>query len=202
MKTKFERILILGGTKEAAAMAQRLVDEGHHVITSLAGRTKEPKPLAGEVRIGGFGGVNGLIDYLNAQRLDRLIDATHPFAKQISANAIEAAQRAGVRLEMKTRPPWRPLQGDHWIKVEGLSAAADAIPTHARVLLALGSQHLAAFHHRDDAFFLIRMVDAPPKPLPFANHKLLLGRPAMEVEQEQNIMERHAITHIVCRNSG
>ncbi|MEL7273990.1 MAG: cobalt-precorrin-6A reductase [Pseudomonadota bacterium] len=197
-----ERILILGGTREAAALARRLVGDGHHVTTSLAGRTKEPKPLAGDVRIGGFGATTGLTTYLIENRIERLIDATHPFAKQISANAVEAARNAGVPLAVKTRLPWQRLAGDQWIEVDNLAEAAKAIPGNARVLLALGSQHLAAFHERHDVFFLIRMVDAPQTPLPFAKHQLLLGRPQMSSQDEQEILKTHAITHIVCRNSG
>ncbi|MEM9731986.1 MAG: cobalt-precorrin-6A reductase [Pseudomonadota bacterium] len=197
-----ERILILGGTREAAELARQWVSEGHQVTTSLAGRTKEPKPLTGEVRVGGFGGVDGLAHYLIENCIDRLIDATHPFAKQISANAVAAAKQAGVVLDIRQRAPWQKVSGDDWIEVPSLKEAANAIPAHARVLLALGSQHLAPFHHRDDVFFLIRMVDAPTTPLPFKNHSLLLGRPQMTPQSEQEILKAHAITHIVCRNSG
>lgn len=197
-----ERILILGGTREAVALAKKLVDQGHFVTTSLAGRTKEPLPVAGQTRTGGFGGIGGLADYLTSETITRLVDATHPFAQQISANAVEAAQLAGVPLDIRTRKPWERADGDRWIEVNTLQAAAAAIPTGARVLLALGSQHLSAFHARDDVFFLVRMVDAPPTPLPFADHTVLLGRPKMTADAETKILQDAGITHIVCRNSG
>jgi precorrin-6A/cobalt-precorrin-6A reductase len=125
-----ETILILGGTREAAALARELVaaKPDARIITSLAGRTKEPAPLAGEVRTGGFGGVDGLVRYLQENQVTRLVDATHPFARQISANAVEAASIAGVPLEIRTRKPWSRQPGDTWIEVETLEQARDAIP--------------------------------------------------------------------------
>ncbi len=196
------RILILGGTREAAALATQLVDEGHEVVTSLAGRTKEPAPLAGKTRIGGFGGATGLAAYLTQNAIDRLIDATHPFAKQISANAVAAATLANVRLEHHQRPPWKRQPDDHWIEVADIAAATLAIPENARVLLALGAQHIAPFVQRVDVHFVVRMVDKPAQPLPFADHTLLTGRPPLHADSEIEILRTHAITHIVCRNSG
>ncbi len=195
-------ILILGGTREAAALAQRLVREGHAVTTSLAGRTKEPAPLAGKTRVGGFGGAEGLAAYLVEHAVDRLIDATHPFAIQISANAAEAARLANVTLEHHERQPWSRREDDRWIEVGTLPDAVAAIPTGARVLLALGAQHIAPFADRTDAHFVIRMVDTPPEPLPFAHHTLLTGRPPMQAHAEIAMLRTHAIDHIVCRNSG
>ncbi|MEM9332171.1 MAG: precorrin-6A/cobalt-precorrin-6A reductase, partial [Pseudomonadota bacterium] len=136
------RILILGGTKEAAELAAKLCSEGHDVETSLAGRTKEPEPLIGNVRIGGFGGSAGLAEYLKANKIDLLIDATHPFAKQISKNAREAALLANVNFQSQTRAPWLQVEGDVWKEVSSLDEAKKAIPEKARVLLALGSQHI------------------------------------------------------------
>ena len=125
------KILILGGTKEAAELASELVGQGHDVTSSLAGRTKEPEPVKGNVRIGGFGGVSGLIRYLEENKIEKLIDCTHPFAKQISSNAVEASKHAGVFLEVHTREPWQEQSGDHWIKVTDLENARDVIPKNA-----------------------------------------------------------------------
>jgi precorrin-6A/cobalt-precorrin-6A reductase len=113
-------ILILGGTREAAKLAQDLVaaKPQARIITSLAGRTKEPAPLAGETRTGGFGGVEGLADYIRDTGITQLIDATHPFARQISANAVEAARLTGVPLDIRTRKPWSRQPGDIWTKVD------------------------------------------------------------------------------------
>lgn len=197
-----DKILILGGTREAADLAAELVALGHDVTTSLAGRTREPEPVAGNVRIGGFGGAAGLAAYLAANGFTRLIDATHPFAKRISANAAEAATIAGVPLEVRRREPWARQSGDHWIEVETLDAARDAIPPGARVLLALGSQHIAPFAARADVHFTVRMVDPPQAPLALPDHELVIGKPGATAEEEAVLLKRYAITHLVCRNSG
>jgi len=199
-----ETILILGGTREAADLAKELVaaKPEARIITSLAGRTKEPAPLAGEVRIGGFGGIEGLALYLTETGVTCLIDATHPFARQISANAIQAAEIAGVPLEIKTRQPWAKQPGDNWIEVETLQAARDAIPPRARVLLALGSQHIGLFVSRDDVHFVVRMIDPPEQPLELPDHALILGRPGDTPAVEAMLLIAHSITHIICRNSG
>lgn len=202
-----EKILILGGTKEAAELAAELVAAGHDVTTSLAGRTAEPEPVAGRVRTGGFSGggrngAEGLASWLTENGFTRLIDATHPFAKQISANAEAAARLTGITFERRTRRPWQKQPGDTWIEVGSLEEARDAIPAGASVLLALGSQHIAPFAERSDVHFVIRMVDLPTDPLPFANHELVLGKPPSGAAEERTLLERYGITHIVCRNSG
>lgn len=199
-----EVVLILGGTREAADLASDLVAAypEARIITSLAGRTKEPAPLAGEVRTGGFGGIDGLVHYLRETGVTRLIDATHPFARQISANAVEAAELAGVPLDIRTRRPWEKQPGDSWTEVESLEAARDSIPPRARVLLALGSQHIGLFASRDDVHFVVRMIDPPEKPLALPDHALVLGRPADTTAAETMLLIAHRITHIVCRNSG
>jgi len=199
-----ETILILGGTREAADLAAEFVRDhpDWRVVTSLAGRTKEPGPVTGEVRSGGFGGAEGLAAYLRAEGVTRLIDASHPFARQISENARRAAQTAGVRLEVRMRPPWKKRDGDDWIEVASLDSACDAIPAGARVLLALGSQHLAPFSIRRDVHFLVRMVDPPQTPLPLPDHDLVLGLPGKTADEEAGLLAENRITHIVCRNSG
>lgn len=198
-----EVILILGGTKEAAELAENLVHQkpDARIISSLAGRTKEPSPVKGEVRIGGFGGADGLAHYLATNAVTQLIDATHPFAKNISKNAQKAAKLANVELETRHRRPWQKQAGDNWIEVPDLAAARDTIPSNARVLLALGSQHIALFASRDDVHFLVRMVDPPQTPLPFKLNTLELGRPG-NLAHETGLLEQHKISHIVCRNSG
>ena len=203
LPNKVETVLILGGTKEAAALAAELVRDhpDWRVITSLAGRTKEPKPLAGEVRIGGFGGVEGLATYLLSEQITSLIDATHPFARQISANAKRAAELTGIPLDIRTRQPWKKQPGDNWLEVNSLEEARDALPANARVLLALGSQHIALFASRPDVHFFVRMVDTPDTPLELADYELVIGMPGT-VEEEEALLKRHGITHIVCRNSG
>lgn len=196
------KILILGGTREAAELADGLVAEGNDVTTSLAGRTKEPAPLAGKVRTGGFGGAEGLAAFLKDGGYELLIDATHPFAVRISANARSAAELAGVRLDVRVRSPWLREAGDRWIEVATLEAARDAIPPGARVLLALGSQHIAPFAERGDVHFVVRMVDPPQAPLALPDHTLVLGKPGATADTEKELFTQYAITHLVCRNSG
>ncbi|MEQ8402808.1 MAG: cobalt-precorrin-6A reductase [Roseitalea porphyridii] len=196
-------VLILGGTREAAMLAANLVaaHPDWRVITSLAGRTKEPEPVAGETRIGGFGGPEGLAAYLRAEGVTNLIDATHPYARKISANAEKAAAIAGVPLEVRTRRPWERQPGDDWIEVSSETEAAAALPAGARALLALGRQHLDPFARRGDVFFLVRMVDPPTVPLPLKHHAVITGKPK-SADDEAALLRAHAVDHIVCRNSG
>ncbi len=197
-----EKILILGGTKEAAKLAGDLVDAGYDVTTSLAGRTKEPEPVKGAVRFGGFGGPKGLANYIRQHAIARMIDATHPFAGQISLNAKRAAEMAQIPLERQERPPWQPHKDDRWVEVETLEAARDTIPPKAKVLLALGSQHIDLFRTREDVHFIVRMVDPPKQDLPLKHHSLVLGKPPSDAAAEVLLFKTHDITHIVCRNSG
>ena len=197
-----ERILILGGTREAAELAATLVADGHTVTTSLAGRTREPKPVAGAIRIGGFGGAAGLAAYLAQHGIDRLIDATHPFAGRISANARIAAGQAGVPLDIRLRLEWERRPGDDWRIVNGLTQAMERIPENAIALLALGSQYIAPFAARRDVTFVVRMVDPPVAPLPLPHHRLLVGRPSPAAVEEKEMLENEGIDTIVCRNSG
>ena len=197
-----ERVLILGGTAEAAALAAERVAAGDDVTTSLAGRTKEPRPLAGRVRSGGFGGAAGLARYLRDGGFDHLIDATHPFASHISRNAAEAARLAGVRLTVRERPPWTPHPDDLWDEVASLREAAASLGGGTRVLLALGSQHLSAFAARADVHFVVRMIDRPEAPLALPDHTLVLGRPSRDPSAEAAMLREHRVERIVCRNSG
>ena len=195
-----EKILILGGTAEAAKLAVELVAAGHDVTTSLAGRTREPVPVAGKTRIGGFGGADGLAQYLRVEKFGRLIDATHPFAQRISANAKRAAELAGIAFEQHVRPAWPRQPGDNWIEVSSLEQARDALPSGAQVLLAIGSQYLQIFSTRADVHFVIRRID-PPGPLPFEDYELVIARPGT-IDEETTLLRGKRITHVVCRNSG
>ena len=196
------KILILGGIKEASNLASKLIDESHDVTSSLAGRTKEPKPVKGKIRVGGFGGVEGLVHYLKHNQIELLIDCTHPFAKQISANAKEAAKLSGVILKTHKRAPWEKQEGDNWQEVSNLEEARDILPKNSRVLLALGSQYIDLFKTRSDVFFLVRMVDKPENGLSLPDYKLLIGKPSPQWQDEKTIIKENKLTHIVCRNSG
>lgn len=195
------KILILGGTAEAWELANRLVAAGHDVITSLAGRTQGPRLPLGAVRTGGFGGVAGLCDYLRAERIERLVDATHPYAGQMSAHAVAAAGSTGVPLLRYMRPAWEPQHNDAWVNVASVAEAAAALPHAARVLLTTGHAGLALFLAREDCRFVVRTIEAPSLPLP-ASATLLQTRPPHGVREERDLMAREKITHLVTKNSG
>ena len=201
MRGTHKKILILGGTREAADCAKSLVTQGHDVTTSLAGRTREPHPVSGNIRTGGFGGVEGLAAYLLENHIDQLIDMTHPFALQISKNAKAAALKTGIEFIAHQRPQWEKMDGDNWLEVATIDDAVTDIPTGAIVLLALGSQHIAPFAARDDVHFLVRMVDPPLAPLNLPDHELILAKPGA-MEEEYALLQARKITCIICRNSG
>lgn len=194
-------ILILGGTAEAAKLAARLMAQGYRVISSLAGRTREPAKLEGEVRTGGFGGARGLIGYIARENVSLLIDATHPFATQISDNALVAAATTKVPFVRLERPAWHARPGDKWTSVSSLEETVSAIPTKSRVLLALGRQHIAPFARRGDVHFVVRMIDPPEVPLDLIDFELELSKPG-SVEDETTFLTKKRLSHIVCRNSG
>jgi precorrin-6A/cobalt-precorrin-6A reductase len=157
----------------------------------------------GEVRRGGFGGVAGLAGYLREAGIDFLIDATHPFAAQISRHAAEAAAVTGVPRLALVRPPWRPQPDDRWTEVDDAAAAAAALaPDHRRVWLTVGAGDLAAFADRSDTWFLVRRVDTPPEPLPLAHCRLIVGRGPFDLENERRLIAEHRIGALICRASG
>ncbi|TPW31295.1 cobalt-precorrin-6A reductase [Pararhizobium mangrovi] len=196
-------VLILGGTREAFELAERLAPHaGMRVVTALAGRTRSPMRPAGEIRIGGFGGSTGLATYLRAEAVDMLVDATHPFAARISENAQKAAATTGTRRVVLVRPPWHPHDEDDWRPCARVEAAAQALPNGARAFLALGSQHLVPFAARKDCFFVVRMIDPPSEALPPENHTLVLARPGRDPNDEMRLFTEHTVSHLVCRNSG
>lgn len=191
------RVLVLGGTAEARALASRLTESGLDVTTSLAGRTRHPRLPAGEVRNGGFGGVPGLAAAL--ADVDVLVDATHPFAATMTEHAAAASSLAGTPLIVLRRPGWTEGAGDRWTRVPSLAAAASAIPAGARVLLATGRQGVAAFVDVD-AWFLVRAIEAPAVLPPHA--ELLLARGPFALDDERALLDRHEITVVVAKDSG
>ncbi|MFQ5775635.1 MAG: cobalt-precorrin-6A reductase [Kiloniellaceae bacterium] len=198
------RILILGGTGEAAALAMRLARHPDlAVITSLAGRTRAPPALPGEVRRGGFGGPAGLARFLRERAIELVVDATHPFAAAISDNAAEACRAAGVPRLMLARPAWRPQPNDRWIRVADPEAAAAALPELGRrVFLSTGRRDLEAFSALPGIWFLVRLIDEPDSPLPLDDYTLVLGRGPFPTEQEIALMQEHGIAVLVSKNSG
>jgi precorrin-6A/cobalt-precorrin-6A reductase len=197
-----EKILILGGTQEAVQLADRLIEAGHEVTLSLAGRTAEPLQTKAELRTGGFGGPEGLAEFLQENGYTRLVDATHPFAYRISENANQAAERTFIPFERLDRPPWGKRLGDNWTEFDSLEEARDALPAGARVFLALGSQHIAIFATREDIHFIVRMIDPPKTPLTLPSYEIVVSRPGITPESESDLFSQHQVTHLVCRNSG
>ena len=201
-----ERLLILGGTAEGralAAAAKARFGPSLTVISALAGRTRAPILPVGEVRIGGFGGAEGLAAFLRAEGIGLLIDATHPYATQISAQAREAAVHAGTERLVLVRPPWQPVPGDRWIDAVTVEEAVGAIPAEAeRVFLTVGVRSLAPFAGRADLWFLVRLVDEPAKAVPLARHRLICARGPFAEEDERALLADHRIDCLVTRASG
>ncbi|WP_407551593.1 cobalt-precorrin-6A reductase [Streptomyces sp. Pv4-95] len=197
-------VLILGGTTEARRLAADLTAQpaAPRVTTSLAGRVAAPRLPAGDVRIGGFGGPEGLARWLREHAVDALIDATHPFAGTISHNAALAAATAHVPLLALRRPGWVPARGDTWHRVGSLDEAAAALPALGhRVFLTTGRMGLALFAHLTDLWFLMRSVDAPEPPYP-PRMETLLARGPFTLEDERELLRRHRIDVVVTKDSG
>jgi precorrin-6A/cobalt-precorrin-6A reductase len=196
-------VLILGGTAEARQLAGRLAGRGGlRTVSSLAGRVRDPALPAGEVRIGGFGGVDGLADWLTAHDVAAVVDATHPFAHGISANAAAACARTGTPLLSLTRPPWTAGRRDAWHEAGSLPDAARLLPSLGRrAFLTTGRQGLAAFAPLDQTWFLIRCVDPPSGPLPRAC-EVILARGPYDAGAERALMRAHRIDVLVTKNSG
>jgi precorrin-6A/cobalt-precorrin-6A reductase len=198
------RILILGGTFEARRLAERLRGRADVAVTlSLAGRTAVPAAQPVPVRVGGFGGTEGLAAYLRAERVVALIDATHPYAAAISANAARAAAVAGVRLLALHRPPWQPTAGDRWTEVADVREAVRALGSAPRhVFLALGRKELGPFGTAPQHHYLVRSVDPVDPPLPVPHATYVVARGPFAEGAERNLLVTHAIDVIVAKNSG
>jgi precorrin-6A/cobalt-precorrin-6A reductase len=199
-----KRILILGGTTEARRIAERLAARADLDVTlSLAGRTATPATQPVPVRVGGFGGAAGLAAFLAVQAIDVLIDATHPYAAQISANAADAAARVCVPLLALDRPAWEPVVGDRWIEVADMPAAVAALGIVPRcVFLALGRNELRPFEAAPRHFYLVRSVDPVEPPLALADAVYLTGRGPFDEAAEHALLVQHRIDVIVAKNSG
>jgi precorrin-6A/cobalt-precorrin-6A reductase len=198
------RILILGGTTEARALGERLAKRGGLDVTlSLAGRTAAPVPHAVPVRVGGFGGAAGLADYLVAERVDALIDATHPYATIISENAIAAARQTAVPFMTLRRPPWAAVAGDRWIEANDAKAAVSAIGQERRsVFVALGRNELKPFAGAPQHRYLVRSVDPVDPPLPLPQVTYVTARGPFSEADDRALMAAHAIEVVIAKNSG
>lgn len=198
------QLLILGGTGEAAALAHRLSRiETLDVVTSLAGRTRAPAAVPGKTRTGGFGGAEGLARYLSEKSVDLVVDATHPYAARISENAALACAAVRVPRLMLSRPAWSEQPKDRWVRVPDARTAARVLPDMGRrVFLSTGRQDLTPFAGLPGLWFLVRLVEAPPEPVPIDNGELILGRGPFAVEDEVALLREHGIDVVVSKNSG
>ncbi|GAA3568175.1 cobalt-precorrin-6A reductase [Kribbella ginsengisoli] len=193
------KVLLLGGTGEARRLADVLAAE-HDVVSSLAGRIGEARLPVGEVRQGGFGGVDGLTAWLVEHGVEAVVDATHPFAATMTAHAVAATSALGLPLLVLRRPGWREQPGDIWHWTPDVAAAAALLPALGRrVFLTIGRQGLAAFA-TTGLWTLARCVD-PPDPLP-TWCELLLDRGPYELAAELDLLQNHRIDVLVTKNSG
>ena len=196
------RVLVLGGTLDASRLAQALAQAGVDGIFSYAGRTSAPIAQPLPTRVGGFGGVTGLQAFLQAERITHVVDATHPFAAQMSSNAVQACANTGVPLLALERPVWQAQSGDVWQHVPDTDAAVQTLPAQpARVFLAIGRQHLSPFLACSQHWYLLRLVD-PVLEVPAERGHVVLDRGPFTLEGDRDLLQAHGITHVVSKNSG
>lgn len=197
------RTLVLGGTTEASKLARALAELGEDAVFSYAGRTANPVEQPLPMRVGGFGGVDGLVDYLQREAISHVVDATHPFAAQMSRNVVEACAQTGVPLCAFERPPWQAGTGDNWIHVPDIDGAVAALPeSPACVFLAIGKQNLAQFARRPQHHYLLRLVDRPGADLPPLNSSIEIARGPFDEAGDLALLQRHGVTHLVSKNAG
>lgn len=199
-----ERLLLLGGTHEAVELARALDDHpGVETTYSLAGRTRRPIPVPGEIRAGGFGGPRGLEAYLREARIGIVVDATHPYAETISEHAAGACERVSVPRLLLHRPPWVRGPGDRWIEVADAAGAARALPDLGkRVLLAVGSGGLEPFRRVPGVRFIVRSVEPPAVLLDAERFEIMLARGPFDFDSEHSLFKSRAIDALVSKNSG
>ncbi len=196
-------ILVLGGTTEASALAAALAERGARATLSYAGRVANPRAQPVPVRVGGFGGIDGLARHLREESVTHLVDATHPFAATMSANAVAAAKLAGVAHIAFTRPAWRPVAGDRWRSVADVGEAIAVLAgPPRRIMLALGRMHVDAFGARPQHHYLLRFVDPPERPPRLPHHAIVVDRGPFGVARDAALMRAHAIELVVCKNAG
>lgn len=201
--TKADHILLLAGTFEARQLARELAAcfTGSRLTASFAGAVKDLPDLGVPARVGGFGGVAGLSAFLREEHVALVIDATHPFAAQMSRNASEACRALRLPLIRLERPAWTALPDDDWMHFGSMQDAAQALPEDARAFLAVGRKEIGQFTWREDIHCLARMIEAPRQPLP-AGWDLILKRPPQSSLEETDLLRKHGITHVVTKNSG
>lgn len=196
------RALILGGTADASLLAAEIARARIDAVYSYGGRTRAPADQPLPTRIGGFGGVSGLADYIRREGITHVIDATHPFAAEMSRNAVAACAETGAPLIALERMPWAKASDDNWIEVADVNAAVAALPAApACVFLAIGRQHIAPFAAKPQHAYTLRFVDPPEASLPFPAD-VIVSRGPFTLEGELEMMRTRGIAWVVARNSG
>lgn len=194
---------MLGGTSEASTLARVLAERGADAVFSYAGRTAAPVAQPLPTRVGGFGGIEGFARYLRDEGVEAVVDATHPFAAQMSHHAVAACQAAGVALAGFERPPWVGHSGDDWCHVADVAGAVAALPdAAANVFLAIGKQNIGDFAGKPQHRYLLRLVDPPEDPLPLPRTDVVIARGPFDVAGDRALMERFDTQVIVAKNAG
>ncbi|WP_421994578.1 cobalt-precorrin-6A reductase [Reyranella sp.] len=198
------RVLILGGTTEASALARLLAADARHEATlSLAGRTARPLPQPVPVRSGGFGGVAGLVEHLDRERIEAVVDATHPYAARMSVNAVAACAEAGVPLASLRRPAWERQPGDLWQEVPSTAAAAAALgDPPRRVFVTVGRQELHVFAAAPQHRYVARLIETPDQDGLPPDLVLLRQRGPFDRAAEERLLREQAIDVVVSKNAG
>lgn len=184
-------------------MARALAEAGMEAVYSYAGRTEAPVTQPLPVRVGGFGGIEGLALYLQTEAITHVIDATHPFAARMSGNAVAACRETGTPLIALERRPWQAEAGDRWTHVPDLDTAVTALgQTPRRVFLAIGRQNLASFARAPQHHYLLRLVDPPTEGLPLPDTRAIIARGPFTVEGDLALLQEHRTQVIVAKNAG
>lgn len=195
-------ILVLSGTREGRDMAQALHRRDVPVIASLAGATRRPRAQQVPTRIGGFGGAEGFATFLTQNAITGVLDATHPFAAQITQRSAGICAQMGIAYCCFLRPAWHAETGDTWTHIQTEEQAAHHIPAGSTVFLATGRQTLARFAGLKDCTLICRQIDPPDAPFPFRNGMYLLGKPPFSVDEEVKLFEKHNVDWLVVKNAG
>lgn len=195
-------ILVLAGTSEAKEIATSLAALGVQAVASLAGATRAPKPLDLATRVGGFGGEDGFLTYLKDAKITAVIDATHPFASQITDRTARICAALNMPYLHVLRPAWTAQDGDNWTEIAREEDAASYIPLGATVFLGTGRQTLERFAGLEGRRVICRQIDPPTAPFPFEGGEFLIGRPPFPVAREKSLFEALGIEWIVVKNAG
>lgn len=195
-------LLILAGTGDARRIAQALYGQGVSLIASLAGATRAPRPLAVPTRTGGFGGGAGFAEFLKAENITAVLDATHPFAARISERSHRICRDLSVPYALFLRPAWEPQDGDRWTLIDREEEAANFIPPKSVVFLATGRQTLPRFANLSACWLICRQIDAADGAFPFPNGRYLIGNPPFSQDEEIKLFQKHSVDWLVVKNAG